>query len=466
MELLVHISAPSSRKDDEKYRRQAEAFSSFEPVKDLMRTREGEQANREQSIISNNEIPPFHDVRLRDTPLASSLPIYLDDTQLAVSALESQILTSSLRKTIARSPAVTTYLDQYTDVSEDTIPAETHMEAITPRRPLARIEDIESGEATTCTSGNSRILDSPQVPILDEANAALGCVGSPKEQQGRNQDQSNHDPTRGSEKKTHSSSWTGDDVPSQLPSSYSLSDVTSGGSRSKMQHSAPSPLLRYSLRPTDSSTVVDQSTNERQGQVFNNPTSPQNPIGTGLPSVEAVVKPAFVPVVKALKRPTEPDPGLLEQLQNLPLSIIPRAPPTTSKSFETHVTSNLRLSIESAALKDRFQPQHKTRQLRISERGHWRIDPSSLPLELQIEFWQFLQRFIGEGKAGWGVSMTRDPEDTQITSQAHSIGLVRIFCWGEVVEHIYLVLYVASRSKIRRLGVTWIDADEEIVVQM
>jgi hypothetical protein len=43
---------------------------------------------------------------------------------------------------------------------------------------------------------------------------------------------------------------------------------------------------------------------------------------------------------------------------------------------------------------------------------------------------------------------------------------VRVFCWGEVVRHVYLMLYVASKSKVRKLGLKWIDAEGEVVVQM
>jgi hypothetical protein len=43
---------------------------------------------------------------------------------------------------------------------------------------------------------------------------------------------------------------------------------------------------------------------------------------------------------------------------------------------------------------------------------------------------------------------------------------VRVYCWGEVARHVYLMLYVASKSKVRKLGLKWIDADGEVVVQM
>jgi hypothetical protein len=45
-------------------------------------------------------------------------------------------------------------------------------------------------------------------------------------------------------------------------------------------------------------------------------------------------------------------------------------------------------------------------------------------------------------------------------------GPVRVFCWGEVVMHVYLLLYLSSSSKVRKLGLQWIDAEGLVVVQM
>ena len=63
---------------------------------------------------------------------------------------------------------------------------------------------------------------------------------------------------------------------------------------------------------------------------------------------------------------------------------------------------------------------------------------------------------IGPGRVGWGVWCTREA-DTLV---------VRVYCWGEVARHVYLMLYVASKSKVRKLGLNWVDADGEVVVQM
>jgi hypothetical protein len=63
---------------------------------------------------------------------------------------------------------------------------------------------------------------------------------------------------------------------------------------------------------------------------------------------------------------------------------------------------------------------------------------------------------IESGRVGWGVWYVRELAELE----------VRVFCWGEVVRHVYLMLYVASKSKVRKLGLKWIDAEGEVVVQM
>ena len=64
---------------------------------------------------------------------------------------------------------------------------------------------------------------------------------------------------------------------------------------------------------------------------------------------------------------------------------------------------------------------------------------------------------IGDGDVDMAVAM--DGEDEQIWD-------LRVYCWGEVVEHIYYLLFVASRSKVKMAGLQWLDGAGEVVVQM
>jgi len=88
------------------------------------------------------------------------------------------------------------------------------------------------------------------------------------------------------------------------------------------------------------------------------------------------------------------------------------------------------------------------------------------------DFWSFLDEFIRAGQAGWGVSCVKVPvdpaaaTDTEIEAEGELRCNVRIYCWGEVVEHVYYLLFVASRSKVKNAGLAWIDGQGEAVLIM
>lgn len=96
---------------------------------------------------------------------------------------------------------------------------------------------------------------------------------------------------------------------------------------------------------------------------------------------------------------------------------------------------------------------------------------------------------MGSGRAGWGVwclRMVSEPEDEdggggcgsgkggggdgdgdggENGSEVNGLGL-RIYCWGEVVGHIYLLLYLVSERKIKGTDAKWVDGGGEVVVVM
>ena len=44
--------------------------------------------------------------------------------------------------------------------------------------------------------------------------------------------------------------------------------------------------------------------------------------------------------------------------------------------------------------------------------------------------------------------------------------VAKIYCFGEVVGEIWIVLFLATERKIKGVGANWIDASEEAVVIM
>ncbi|ODM21405.1 hypothetical protein SI65_02248 [Aspergillus cristatus] len=131
-----------------------------------------------------------------------------------------------------------------------------------------------------------------------------------------------------------------------------------------------------------------------------------------------------------------------------------------------------------------------------------RADPNTWDRELFTRFWDFLSDLIAkEGRAGWGVwcileresepeveaefesggadrdlfpdrghdhRPTPHPPDNATTTTDPSAGnfVLKVYTWGEVASHVYLLLYLASERRIRGMGAQWRDASEGVVIQM
>jgi hypothetical protein len=149
-------------------------------------------------------------------------------------------------------------------------------------------------------------------------------------------------------------------------------------------------------------------------------------------------------------------------------------PPTSLATYSTHVTPALRHLEQDSSVASCYRPLSVTRQVDPLERGHWLIPCDTWPSNVEEGFWTTLQSVVGNGSAGWGVWCAQESHDV-ISSQVLEASVesletapppIRVYCWGEVVKHVYLLLYVASNSRVRRLGLQWIDADGVVVVQM
>lgn len=76
--------------------------------------------------------------------------------------------------------------------------------------------------------------------------------------------------------------------------------------------------------------------------------------------------------------------------------------------------------------------------------------------ELRRSAWEFLGRHLEGGLVGWGVSCGRD----------EAFSWMRVYCWGGVVGHLYLVLWLASQRRVKATGTVWVAGDGERVVVM
>ncbi|EMC93383.1 hypothetical protein BAUCODRAFT_125250 [Baudoinia panamericana UAMH 10762] len=301
---------------------------------------------------------------------------------------------------------------------------------------------------------------------------------------------------------------------SELPTTYSLSDITSESSRGRKrlsqrsdsdpgpkitsQDSTEAPSVRRSnsepigLRQSPAKKEVPVKLRIQDVTAFKTiPATREDQTSTGQTrqrpilispdhSLKTAVAPAVIKQSISQRSNTTVKPSgckhsdnvdeLRVTMQDLPFSIFPPSPPVSCSGFTTHVTRSLQWLVENSQISDHFQPVRVTRNVDLLERGYWLFRTDALPLELQVTTWQFLQKMIASGNAGWGIwcvrELGREDEGEAAVETVGTLGNLKIFCWGEVIKHIYLMLYVASKSKVRRLGLQWCDAEEKVVVQM
>ncbi|KAL2846808.1 hypothetical protein BJX68DRAFT_268522 [Aspergillus pseudodeflectus] len=187
-------------------------------------------------------------------------------------------------------------------------------------------------------------------------------------------------------------------------------------------------------------------------------------------------------------------------LSSLPLEIKPPPPPIASSPFITHITPTLEMLTKRLKSPRSYNPTNQTRDLDNLERGYWCLrinitsngpekptapNPISWDTTFFLNFWTFLSDFIAkEGRAGWGVwciaedetpsSRTPVPQETPEGEASQLLGTprttqqlaVKVYAWGEIACHIYLLLFLASERRIRKMGAQWRDARDIVVIQM
>ena len=177
-------------------------------------------------------------------------------------------------------------------------------------------------------------------------------------------------------------------------------------------------------------------------------------------------------------------------------SILDPPPKSSNAPFKTYITAPLALitaHLPLATFYISFQAQLPYRQLKTHERGHWSFSTSSFSVAHKKKVWTYLEKFIAEGRAGRvscfleGVKndTAEDTKTGPATAQSGdnskmddrtlpdeiegSVGkeeFLKVYCMGEAVPSIWLLLFVATSRQIKGRRAQWIDASGTIVVQM
>ncbi|KAH8820300.1 hypothetical protein F5884DRAFT_763438 [Xylogone sp. PMI_703] len=149
---------------------------------------------------------------------------------------------------------------------------------------------------------------------------------------------------------------------------------------------------------------------------------------------------------------------ILTQFANDVLEVHPPGPAASRRNLtpDELISKSLHKLSEKMSMAALFKPKSQVRPLRPMERGYWSVNCQTWDDALQQRTWKCLCSFIGKGEAGWGVWSVRDAEFEDL----------RVYCWGVVVGHIYLLLYMASEGKIRNTGASWIGGDGRALIVM
>lgn len=189
-----------------------------------------------------------------------------------------------------------------------------------------------------------------------------------------------------------------------------------------------------------------------------------------------------LPSISQLPTVTSSSPTLIpsKPSQSNGNSIYAPAPPT---SISTRALALLTPSLIKLAstlnLLSRYRPVTQTRPLRPLERGYWAVCTDTWGVDVKERAWNALGVYVRGGRAGWGIWCARGHggckscEETDRGEVAlgkygymHEDGEWRIYCWGDVVGHIYLLLYLVSERRVKGTGARWVDGGGELVIVM
>lgn len=471
VQILVHISAPSGAKDDARYRKQAEACLGFATARSHIILRpEHRHAGAELAAIS---APSTTDGGRLEAERYATQPAsdqqYQGHAGPSACALPSPFQRSSLHDRPQTAPSAAT-------------------PPFTSTKPIRRTQSDSWGTPPSVVPDSQPLVPAP-------ANASTASTASPVRPS-----LSPRSPVEEPSAKRRRIEPTAV-LPPTISALGPLASSVGIDSRlaSVASHELPSalsPSEKLQSRPTRPSS---QTTPTPQIQVLSSREQQQPP-----PSNRPLRTTRHHPSPSPLSTPPHSD--ALTRTETL--TIHPPPPPTASKPFKTHITASLALVAKHADLPKRYQPTLTARPLRPLERGHWRLDCTSFPPLLRTKMWKFLADFVGQGRAGWGVwcelSVLGPDWEPQVARLKESVGevggdrvdgdkgrgdglsregggggeeekengegkgraMLKVYCWGEVVPHVYVVLFLATSRMVKGAGACWVDGAGEVVVRM
>ncbi|KAK7430772.1 hypothetical protein QQZ08_002561 [Neonectria magnoliae] len=137
------------------------------------------------------------------------------------------------------------------------------------------------------------------------------------------------------------------------------------------------------------------------------------------------------------------------------LEIRPPSPPVGVADVDPSDLVSEKMAKLASDLSSRYRPAWK-REIDPFERGYWLLDCTGWSPDVRFSAWGFLTNYLRSGLAGWGTWCRRD----------NSHDWIRLYCWGHVAKHTYLLLYLASGRQLKNTGARWYGAGGELVLDV
>lgn len=510
MEILVHISAPTTRQDDDHFRAQALAYLEFEPcrtasiiesegiderreeclvnstLQDISRTSITKNLEGSPSPSSKRPLDSVHPVEQADNDLYGSFPSV---TSLSNCSQEQ----TSLNGGSQRDPGKASVLQRSRDPMEQ-------LEFIqTLRKPQQRL--FASGALRPSPRSKRRstnAADFNSILFYEESQLAAAALQSQLSDSPSFSFESELAPSNTNSESPKPLHFSPENPLTSRIGKDNENNFRSLNSSPNLSNSSKQPAS-FGLNSSISTTLMGapdmiHSTSNPSCEVGSNQSSEkQFVMGEDVISHHTSIKrsqlePGMGHEQDAERQPSSGedliDPEMNESYQitkgtssgvmsflSIPLEVLPPGPrisdftPTSWPSQSTKALDMLRDAPENVG---RFKPLWTTRNLAMDERGHWQIDTANWEQKLQYTFWYDLANFVRRGYAGWGVTLHREPPNPENENNGNGDGLgqVQLYSWGELIEHTYLLLWLYSNGKVRGSGLQWIDSADAIVVQM
>lgn len=442
MELLVHIAAPTSKKDDDRYKAQFLSYLEFEPVRVNLPSEDVQQRTSKTPVVPQTS-PSAYAQNLPgsvERKSAWKTPFQrLEDVRIY------RTLTSSAGRTAKRvrltpefSPrnesfhTISTIRSSEEPNSVSRIPATGPTKTLTtpsPAAPSSLLPDTY-GLSPSSSSGNQSLL-----PDIEAERANDQFVSTRSDHRGSNVG----------------------NAPFGSGSRVQKQTVEIGSQVLEIHNG-----VLLNVRPVHPGPSVLQKVSSREARVSATPL--KDPASNPLRTDPAPTK----PLPNSSATMTEPTSSQLQELSSLPKQI--RGPPPEVDSLhwnanKSHVTKDLRNLGPIIEPAKRYKPVSQGRKLDAWERGYWFVDTESWPVGTQLNFWNMLGKTIKRGSAGYAtwceMSGKRSPDGSLL-----GLGEVKVWCWGDEVMHMYLLLYTTSLRKIAKVGAQWRSWNGEVIVQM